>query len=60
MFYTKTVAMGVEEKSLFWFLDVENAGLIHQKDGCNFSENSAIMPRLERCPVRQKSINEAQ
>jgi hypothetical protein len=35
------------------------SGLVQLKDGCDFTENSAIMPRPEKCQVRQSSRNEA-
>ena len=43
------VAIGVEEQGLFQLIEDKNSGLVQQKVGCNFIENSAIVPRLERC-----------
>jgi hypothetical protein len=40
------VSIGVEEWVLFWLIEVENVGLVQQKDGCNFIENSAIMSTI--------------
>jgi hypothetical protein len=38
-------------------LELENARLVQKKDGCNFTKNSAIIPRPKRCPIRQNSRN---
>jgi hypothetical protein len=55
----KMVAMGVEEQGSFWLIEVENAGLVQQKDGYNVTENATIMLRQERCQGRHTSNNEA-
>jgi len=48
------LCIGVEDWGLFQLMEVENARLVYQKDGCNAIENMMIMPRLGRFYVIAK------
>jgi hypothetical protein len=50
------VSMGMEEEVLFQFIEDKNVGLVQQKDDCNFTENSAMMPTSERCHLVGESM----
>ena len=50
---------GVEEWGLFLFIEIENIRLVQKNNGCNFTENLAIMPRLEKYQVRLSLRNES-